>query len=108
MQLVLAASDAPHAPVPVVIAKSPALAPVIVMPEMVSAALVLVLVSVAVIAALVTPSVTLPNEMPVSVAVGVDAVPVPERVAVCGEPVALSATLSIADSAPTRLGLNVA
>src|ERR1700679_2459374 len=48
-----------------------------VMPVMVIAAVVLVLLSVAVIAALVVPLVTLPKEIPVSVAVGDAPIPLP-------------------------------
>jgi hypothetical protein len=36
------------------------------------------------------------------------AVPVPVSAAICGDPVALSLTLNVAVSAPTRLGVNVA
>jgi len=67
-----------------VILKSLAFAPVIVVPVMVSAAVVLVSVSVEVFAELVVPSVTEPklSELGRSVAVGTAAFPVPLRLIV--------------------------
>jgi hypothetical protein len=86
-QLELAANDVPQAFVPVVIAKSPGLVPVMVMPVMVSAALPL-LASVATCAPLAVPVVEVNVSVGgVSVAAGAAAaVPVPTSEIVCVEP----------------------
>lgn len=83
-------------------------APPIVMPLIVSAALP-VFISVAFCAALVVPIVELNVRVPgVSEAPGAAAaVPVPLSVAVCGEPVALSATDRVAEKLVTEDGVNV-
>ena len=96
-QLAPAASVVPQTLLPVTMAKSVGLVPARVMPLMVSAALP-VLLSVAARAAAVAPTVVLGKAAgAVSDATGAaTAVPVPVRVAVCGEPVALSATERVA------------
>lgn len=108
-QLAPAASVDPHALAPVATAKSVGLAPAIVIPVMFNVALP-VLERVADIAALVVPAVKLPNgiEAGVSEATGAGAaVPVPVRVAVCGEPVALSATCKVAVKLLAEAGVNM-
>ena len=65
--------------------------------------------SVTTCAALAEPTVVLAKASVagVSVTVGTAAAPVPDSATVCGEPVALSATLSVAVSVPAAFGLNV-
>ena len=101
-----AASDSPQV---VVSAKSAAFVPPIVIPEIVSAALP-VFDSVTVCALVVTPVTTFPKftVLGESVAIGAaGAVPDPLSVAVCGEPVALSATETVAAKLATEPGVNV-
>ena len=107
-QLAPAASVAPQAFEPVALAKSLGLVPAMVMPLMVSVALP-VLLSVAARAAEVAPTVVLGKAtVGVSEAIGAaTAVPVPVRVAVCGEPVALSATESVAEKLVAEAGVKV-
>jgi hypothetical protein len=107
-QLELAGNDVPQAFEPVVIAKSPGLVPVMVMPVMVSAALPL-LASAATWAPLAVPTVEVNvSTGGVSVAAGaVAAVPVPLKLVVCGEPDALSATESVAAKLVADAGVNV-
>jgi hypothetical protein len=104
-----AASDEPQAFVPVVMAKSLGLAPAIEMATPVSAALpvferandvgLLVVLTVWLVKVYVAG---------VSAATGAGtAVPVPESVAVCGEPEALSATDSVALKVVAEAGVNV-
>jgi hypothetical protein len=70
---------------------------------------VLVFLSVATWAALAEPTVVLAkvSVAGVSVTVGTAAAPVPPKATVCGEPLALSPTLSAAVSVPAAFGLNV-
>ena len=105
-QLDPAASDAPQ--VFIEIAKSLGFAPVIAMLPMVSAALP-VFISVAVCSALVEPVFAVKVNGPgVSETTGAGAfVPVPFSVTVCGEPLALSATESMAVKPVTAAGVNV-
>ena len=107
-QLELAASVVPHALVPVAMAKSVGLVPVMVMPVMFSVA-VPVFESVATCEALVVPVVPVKASVGgVSVAAGAAAaVPVPLSAVVCGEPDALSATESVAEKAAADAGVNV-
>jgi hypothetical protein len=104
-QLPPAASDAPHV---LVCVKLPAPAPVIPMPAIVSGALPL-LVSCAVCTALVLPLVAVNvKETGVREAMGAGtAVPVPLSETVCGEPVALSATESVALKLLTDDGVKI-
>ena len=93
----------------VVSAKSVGFAPPIVTPEIVSVAFP-VLDNVSVCALDVTPWTTLPKLTVVgeSVATGAGGtVPEPVSVAVCGEPVALSATETVAAKLAAKLGVNV-
>lgn len=76
---------------------------------MFNADMVLVSVSVEDFAALVEPTATDPNERLAgnSVAVGVDALPVPLRETVCEPVLVLSKTVRVADRAPEAVGLKV-
>jgi hypothetical protein len=107
VQLAPAATE-PAAQVPVR-AKSLALVPPSVMPLIVSAALP-VLVSVTLCAALEVPTCTLPNAMvlldKLTAGAGADA-PVPLRLTLLGEPVALCAIAKLPLRAPVAPGLNV-
>lgn len=107
-QLAPAASELPQALLPVTTAKSVGFAPVMVTPLIASAALP-VLLSVAESAAEVTPTVVLGKAAgAVSEAMGAaTAVPVPVRAAVCGEPVALSATEIVAVKLVAEAGVKV-
>ena len=101
-----AASDPPQL---FVCVKLLALAPPTVMPVMVNAP-VPVFDSVIVLAGLVVPTVWLLKATVAGarLALGVSgAVPVPVKAAVCGDPVALSATLNVAESGPATVGVNV-
>jgi hypothetical protein len=104
-QLEPAASVEPQAFVPVESAKSLGLAPVMVGTMLFSAA-VPVLDNVAASAAEVVPTGVFgkaPGELKVAAA----AVPVPESAEVCGEPVALSATESVAEKLVAEAGVKV-
>jgi len=102
VQLAAAASVPPQV---VVSAKSLGLAPAIAMPAIVSAALP-GLDSVIVCAAVVTPTV-LEKVRAVGDRTACAAVPVPLSVAVCGEPLALSATETVAEKLAADAGVNV-
>ena len=100
VQLAAAAREAPQV---CVWEKSPALVPVMAIVVMVNA-VVPTFVRVTVFAALVTPVATVPKLKLTGASLAV--VPVPLRAAVCGLPVALSATLTDALRAPTAAGAN--
>jgi hypothetical protein len=104
-QLAPAASDAPQALAPVEIAKSLGFAPVMLGTILFKAPLP-VLDNVAANAAEVVPTGVLGNasgELKVAAA----AVPVPVRDEVCGEPVPLSATESVAEKLVAEAGVKV-
>jgi hypothetical protein len=104
-----AARVLPHGLLPVVVAKSVGLVPVIVIPVIVNVALPL-LVNVTVVAALVVPIVWLANTtgLGASVTAGAGgAVPVPVSVEVCGEPLELSVTCSVAVKVAAEPGVKV-
>ena len=107
-QLAPAASVVLQAFEPVTMAKSVGLVPARVMPLMASAALP-VLLSVAVRAAEVVATVVLGKAAgAVSEAMGAGtAVPVPVSAAVCGEPVALSATVRVAAKLAADAGVKI-
>ena len=106
-QLAPAASDAPQALVPVVMAKSSGLMPVITGTMPVSE-LVPVLVSVAASADEVTCTTVFGKvTTEVNVAVVVAEIPVPVRDEVCGDPVALSATDNVAEKLAAEAGVKV-
>lgn len=104
-QLELAASDAPHA---LPAAKSAAFGPVRPTDVMVSA-VDLPLVRVTFCTGLVEFTFTVPKAIEVGATETepTGAVPVPESAAVCGLLASLSETLSVADSAPAKLGVKV-
>jgi hypothetical protein len=104
-QLELAASDVPHA---LPAAKSDAFGPVTPTEVMVSV-VALLLVSVTFWTGLVEFMFTLPKAIVVGATVTepTGAVPVPESAAVWGLLASLSVTLSVADSAPAKLGVKV-
>jgi hypothetical protein len=104
-QLAPAARVAPQAFAPVEIAKSLALAPVMLGTMLLSAA-VPVLESVAVSGAEVVP-VSVLGKARDAVSDAAGAVPVPVRDAVCGDPVALSATDSVAEKLAAEAGVKV-
>jgi len=104
-QVALAASVAPQALAPVEMAKALGLVPVMV-GTMLSRAAVPVLDSVAASAAEVVPTVVL-EKASEAVNEAAGAVPVPVRDAVCGEPVALSATESVAVKLAAEAGVKV-
>jgi hypothetical protein len=100
-----AARVAPHALAPVLIAKSLGLVPVTLGTMLFSDALP-VLESVAAIADEVAPTVVL-GKLSEELNEAAGAVPVPVRVAVCGDPVALSATDNVAEKLVADAGVNV-
>jgi hypothetical protein len=105
VQLALAASVAPH--VVAVSANELAFVPVMEIPPVVIVTVdVPVFVSVAICAAVVDPTAVLANDSVAGASVTVDvvAVPVPVRLICCGEPVALSATFSVAVRLPVVVG----
>jgi hypothetical protein len=109
LQVAPAAKELPHALLPVVVAKSVGFVPAIVIPTIVNAALPL-FVRVTVVGALVVPLVwpAKATEVGASVTTGAGAaVPVPVNDALCGEPVALSATSTIALKVAAVAGVNV-
>lgn len=109
MEMLHEAPAARVAPQLLEVVKDAALLPVRVMLEIVSAALP-VLLSVADCAVLLVPATIEPKSSlaGVRVAAGAEgAVPVPVKALVCGEPVALSTTLSIAVAEPVAVGENV-
>jgi len=104
-----AARELPQALLPVPSAKSLGLAPAIVIPVIVNAALPL-FVSVTVVGALVVPDVALAKVTGLGANVTAGAgggVPVPVRVEVCGDPAALSATCNVAEKPLADAGVNV-
>jgi hypothetical protein len=105
VQLALTASEAPQL---LVCAKSPAFAPVMLIPEMVNGPLP-GFDNLTCCEAAVVPLVVAANASTVGVntACGVTAMPVPDNVAVCGEPAALSATSSTAERLPAAAGLKM-
>jgi len=88
----------------VVFRKSPGLVPLRLIALMVSAVLWL-LVTVTTLAALVVPLVTLPK-LRLAGATVTCAAPVPASAALCGELLALSVTVTLADLEPSAMGLN--
>jgi hypothetical protein len=104
-QLDPAASVAPQAFAPVVSAKSPVLAPVMLATMLLSGAPP-VLESVAAIAAEVVLTRVLGNAS-AGVSETIAVIPVPVRLEDCGEPVALSATDSVAAKLAAVPGVNV-
>ena len=101
----MAASVAPQALAPVERAKSLGLVPVM-LGTMLFSALVPVLDSVAAIAAEVVP-LTVLGKVTGELNAAAAAVPVPVSDAVCGEPVALSATESVAEKLVAEAGVKV-
>jgi hypothetical protein len=93
-------------PQPLVCAKSPGLAPVSAMLEMLKAA-VPVFVSVTVWAALVEPTAWPAKARLLGDTLAMGAVPVPLRLTVCGLPLALSVNVTAAERVPLAVGLNV-
>ena len=104
-QLELAASVAPQALAPVEIAKSLGFVPVIVGTMLFSTPLP-VFVSVAANAAEVVPFGVF-GKATGELSVAFDAVPVPVRDEVCGDPVALSATDNVAEKLAAEAGVKV-
>src|SRR5690242_4652688 len=103
VQLAPAATELPQL---FVWAKSPLLAPVMPMAEIVSRA-VPEFVRVKVFGAVVVPTVTLPKLRFVADRVTAGELPVPVRLTLCGLPLALSVTARVAPRVPAAVGVKV-
>lgn len=103
VQFVAGASELPQL---LVCEKSPGSSPVIVRLVIVSVALP-ALLKVSFCGLVAVPTFTFPKESVLGDNVTVAAMPVPVKEAVCGLPVALSATLTVAVRSPAAVGLKV-